>query len=165
MAWSIQIFIRIEEIINTLDDSDNRCFVEVDLRCPDNIKEKTKKFPFCPGNKVIPKGKYDDYMRTIQPKNYTGVKKLICEWSDKKNFLVHYRMLRFYMRHGMVVDKFREKISFKQSKWLEKYMSFNTQKRNKAKNDFEKDFYKLLSYAFYGKTMENVRNRIRLEFD
>ena len=79
-------------------------------------------------------------MRKIQPKNYTEFKKLICDWSDKKNFLVHYRMLKFYVRHGMVVDKFREIISFKQSKWLEKYMSFITQKRNKAENDFESDF-------------------------
>ena len=64
----------------------------------------------------------------------------------------------------MIVDKIHEIISFKQSKWLEKNISSNTQKRNKAKNDFEKDFYKLLNNAFYGKIMENVRNRLRLEF-
>ena len=45
-----------------------------------------------------------------------------------------------------------------------KYMSFNTQKRNKAKNDFEKDFYILLKNAFYVKTIENVRKRCNLEF-
>ena len=73
-------------------------------------------------------------------------------------------MLKFYVRHGMVVDKIHEIISSKQSKWLEKYINFNTLKRNKAKNDFEKDFYKLLNNAFYGKTMENVRNRLGLKF-
>ena len=39
-------------------------------------------------------------------------------------YLVHYRMLKFYIRHGMIVDKVHEIISFKQSKWLEKYKNF-----------------------------------------
>ena len=73
-------------------------------------------------------------------------------------------MLNFFVRHGMIVKKIQEIISFKQSKWLEIYIGFNTQKRKGAKNDFEKDFYKLPCYAFYGKTMENVPNRLRLEF-
>ena len=47
-------------------------------------------------------------------------------------------MLKFYNKHGMIVDKFREIISFSQSKWLEKYKSFDTQKRNHAGNDFER---------------------------
>ena len=103
-------------------------------------------------------------MKEIKPDNYNSTKKLICDWSDKKNYLVHYRMLKFYIRHGMIIDKVHNIISFKQNKWLEKYISFNTQKRNKAKNDFEKDFYNLLNNAFYGKTMENVRNRLKIKF-
>ena len=47
---------------------------------------------------------------------------------------------------------------------MEKYINFNTQKRNKAKNDFEKDFYKLFNNAFHGKTMLKARNRIKVEF-
>ena len=73
-------------------------------------------------------------------------------------------MLKFYSRHGMLVDKVHEIISFKQNRWLEKYIFFNTQKRNQAAKDFEKDFYKLLNNAFYGKTMENVRNRLKIKF-
>ena len=97
-------------------------------------------------------------MKKIKPKNYTKSKKLICDWTDKKKYLIHYRMLKFYVRHGMVVEKIHEIISFKQSKWLESYISFNTQKRNGAKNDFEKDFFILLV-----KLLENVRNRLELE--
>ena len=54
-------------------------------------------------------------------------------------------------------------ISFKQSKWLEKFISFITQKRNTYKNDFEKNFYKLLVIAAFGKFLENIRNRLELE--
>ena len=54
----------------------------------------------------------------------------------------------------MVIDKVHEIISFKQSKWLENYINFNTQKRNQAVNDFEEDFCKLRNIAFYGKNYE-----------
>ena len=73
-------------------------------------------------------------------------------------------MLKFNYRHGMIVDKNHEINSFKQSKWLKKYIGFKIEKKNEAKNDFEKDFYKLLNNTLYCKTMETVRNRLSLEF-
>ena len=60
-------------------------------------------------------------------------------------------MLQFYVRHGTILEKIHETISYKQSKWLEKNLSFDTQNRNKAKNEFEGDFYKLLNNAFMEK--------------
>ena len=154
----------LEDILNTPDDSDIGYFIVVNLTYPNKIKEKTKNFPFAPVNKKNNPDKFRDYMKEIEPDTYIQTKKLICDWSDKKNFLVHYRMLKFYLRHGMIVDKVHSVISFKQSRWLEKYINFNTQKRNKAKNDFKKDFSNLLNNAFYGKTMENVRNRLKIKF-
>ena len=73
-------------------------------------------------------------------------------------------MLKVCVRHGMVVEKFHEIISFKRSKCLEKNISFITQKRNQAVNDFEKDYCKLLPNAIYRKAIENVRNRTKVEF-
>ena len=93
----------LEEILNTPDDNEIGSFLEVDLKYPDNIKEKTKPFPFCPENKKIDPDKYNDYMKKIKPKNYTKSKKLICDWTDEKKYLIHYRMLKFYVGHGMVV--------------------------------------------------------------
>ena len=156
--------VKLEDILNTPDDSDIGYLIEVDLKYTDNIKEKTKNFPFCPENKKINPDKFGDYMKEFKPNTYTQTSKLICDWSDKKNYLVHYRMLEFYVRYGMIVNKVHSIISFKQSSWLERYISFNTEKRNKAKNDFEKDFYKLLNITFYGKTMENVRTRLKIKF-
>ena len=156
--------VKLEDILNTPVDSDIGYFIEADLIYPDNIKERTKNLPFAHVNKKINPDNFNDYMKKIRPDTYVQSSKLICDWSDKKNYLIHYRMLKFYIRHGMIVDKVHEKISFKQSRWLEKYINFNTQKRNQAVNDFEKEFYKLLNNAFYGKTMENVRNRLKNKF-
>ena len=58
---------KLEENLNTPDDSDIGYIIEVDLRYPDKIQEKTKNFPFCPENKVIPESKYNDYMKQIKP--------------------------------------------------------------------------------------------------
>ena len=156
--------VEIENILNTPDDSDIGYFIEVDLPYPNNTKEKTKNLTFAPVNKKINPDNFSDYMKEIKPDTYFQTKKLICDFSDKKNYLVHYRMLKFYLKHGMIVDKVHNIISFIQNRWLEKYINFNTQKRNQAANDFEKDFYKLLNNAFYGKTMENVRNRLKIKF-
>ena len=76
---------KLEEILFTPDDSDFGYFVEVDLSYPDNIKEKTKNFPFCPETELIQKDEYNDYMKKIKQKNYTQAKKLIGNWTAKKN--------------------------------------------------------------------------------
>ena len=81
----------LEEIINTPDDSDFGSSEEIDLKNADNIIQKTTIFPSRPENKVIAKDKYNDYLTQINPKNYTKARKLLCDWSDKKNSLNHYR--------------------------------------------------------------------------
>ena len=155
--------VKLEDILSTPDDKDIGYFFEVNLKYHDNIKEKTKHFPFAPVNKKINPDDFSDFMKEIIPDTYTQMKKLICDCSDKENYLIHYRMVKFYIRHAMIVEKVHNIISFKQSRWLEKYISYNTQKRKKAKKDFEKDFYNLLNNAFYGKTMENVQKRLKIK--
>ena len=121
--------VKLEDLINTPDDSNVGYFIEVDLTYPKNIKEKTKNFPFAPVNKKINPDKFSNYMKEFKASTYIQTKKLICDWSDKKNYLVHYRMLKIYLRHGMIVEKVHDVISFKQSRWLEKYINFITQKK------------------------------------
>ena len=126
----------LEEILNTPDENVIGYFLEVDLEYPYNIRQKTKHFPFVPENKTVSKNDFDPYMKSIMPKIYVSHKKLICDWVDKRNYLIQHRMLKFYIKHGMKIKEVHRVISFKQSKWLEKYIDFNTQKINQAVNEF-----------------------------
>ena len=103
-------------------------------------------------------------MNSVNQPNYKPTENFICDLTNKQKYMIHYRMFKFYTKMGMKVTKIHSLWRFKQSLWLEKYTNHNTQKRTKAKTNFEKDFYKLMNNAFVGKTMENVRERVNLEF-
>ena len=89
--------------------------------------------------------------------------KLIPNLRDKTNYVVHYRNLQLYTSLGMIVKKIHKILSFQQSTWLKNYIDFNTQQRTMASNDFEKDFFKLMNNSMFGKTMENLRNRRKVD--
>ena len=91
------------------------------------------------------------------------MKKLIPNLYDKKKYVLHYRNLQYYLSQGMVLEKIHRVISFDQKAWMKPYIELNTYLRTLATTAFEKDFYKLANNAVFGKSMENLRKRQRVE--
>jgi hypothetical protein len=145
------------------DDSDVGYILECDLEYPDSIKLKTRNFPFLPERMKIDDSKLSDYQLLFKGKSIR-TEKLVCNQYDKKNYIIHYRMLKFYLRHGIILKKIHRAVSFKQSKWLEPYITYNTKQRSKALTEFLKNFHKLCNNAFFGKTCEDIRNRVEIKF-
>ena len=80
------------------------------------------------------------------------VEKLVTNLHDKTEYVIHMRNLKQALNHGLIL-----KIKFNPKAWLKPYIDMNIKIRQKAKNDFEKDLFKLMNNAVFGKTMENVR--------
>ena len=130
-----------EKFIKNYDeDSDKGYIFEVDVKYPRKLHDLHSDLPFLPKRMKIDK-----------------CKKLVCKLRNKKKYVVHIRSLKQALNHGLKLKKVHRIIEFNQEAWLKPYIDMNTELRKIAKNDFEKDFFKLMNNAVFGKTMENVR--------
>ena len=131
-----------EKLVNMLSKEKKYGYLlEVDVKYPRELHSLHNDIPFM-----------------CDKMNISGVEKLIPNLYDKKKYIIHIRVLKQAIDHGLILEKIHRCIRFRQSAWMKEYIDFNTRLRTTAKNDFEKDFYKLMNNSVFGKTMENIRN-------
>ena len=136
--------------------------LEVDLVYPVELHDSHNEYPYCPEQMIVTDKMLSKYSKDIANKykmKNSKVHKLIPNLKDKKNYVIHERNLRQAVDAGLVITKIHRVLQFRQKPWLKKYIDFNTSKRKEAKNEFEKDFFKLMNNSVFGKTMENLRKR------
>ena len=80
--------------------------------------------------------------------------------NNLNNYIIHHGSLKLYEKLGLRITKIHRGIKFVESNWLEPYIMKNTNLRMQGKNNFEKDFFKLMNNSVFGKTMGNIRNRV-----
>ena len=138
-----------EDFIQNYDENGNiGYFLEVDIDYPKELFNLHKNLPFLPESKKV-----------------NEVEKLICSIENKEKYVIHIRSLKQALIKGLKLKKVHRIIQFKQKSWLRVYINMNTELRKNAKNEFEKDFFKLMNNSVFGKTMENIGNHrdIKLE--
>ena len=131
-----EIFIK-----NYYENSDIGYFLEVDIDYLKSLFNIHKVLPFLPERKKVEK-----------------VEKLICSIEDREKYVIHIRALKQALNHGLKLKKVHRIIQFKQKSWLKPHIDMNTELTKKAKNEFEKNFFKLMNNSVFGKTVGNVRN-------
>ena len=144
--------------------------LDVDLEYPKELHDYHKDYPLAPEIMNVTADMLSETQQHIyktyhynRPPKDEKTKKLILNVMDKQNYVVHIKMLQYYLKKGMKLKSINRVVSFKQKAWLKPWIDYNTEKRKNATSDFEKDMYKLMNNAVYGKTMENVRDHIDFE--
>ena len=122
------------------------CILEVDLEYPEELHDLHNEYPVAP-----------------ESLNVGNVDKLIPNLMNKERYIIHRDNLLLYESLGLKISKIHRGITFVESPWLKEYIDLNTGLRAKATNTFEKDFFKLMNNSVFGKTMENIRNRVDIK--
>ena len=142
----LQEELSLDFVHNYNDNSDVGYTLEVDLHYPKHLHDKHNDYPLAPERLKL-----------------GHCEKLCGTFYDKKNYVVDIRNLKLYMSLGVEVQAIHRVIQYKQKEWLKDWIDLNTNFRKNAKNDFEKDYFKLMNNAVFGKTMENVRGRVDIK--
>ena len=130
-----------EDFIKNYDEDSNKGYIlEADVEYPKNLLHLYSDLPFLSKRMKIKK-----------------CDKLVCKIYDKENYVVRIRSSKQALNHGLILKKVHRVIQFNQEAWLKPYTEKDTKLSTETKNDFEKDFFKLMNNAAFGKTMENVR--------
>ncbi len=121
------------------DDAEIGYFFEVDLKIPQNIHwhNRFNQLPLAPTHR-----------------NINGKKMLICDLNDKNNYVVHYRLLKYYLRKGCSITKFHTILKFNQKPWLKPFMELQEKLREEATEEM-KDTIKLITNSIFGMTCIN----------
>ena len=158
-----------DDVIN-YDNGRTGFILEVDLEYPTELHDLHNDYPLAPEVMNVKANMLSEKQVEIyklingskEPKD-EKTKKLILNLNDKSKYVVHIRSLQFYLKHGLKLKKIHRAIKFEQKEILNPYIEFNTEKRKNARNDFEKDIFKLLNNAVFGKTMEDKRKHLDFE--
>ena len=120
-------------VMNVALDSPTDYVLEVDLEYPQHLHDAHSDLPFYPTCEKPP-DKWEE--------------KLLATLYDKKRYVIHYRNLQQCTRHGLRITEIHHILQFAQSPWLREYIELNTNFRTLAKNEFDKNLFKLMNKRF-----------------
>ena len=147
-------------------DSSLGYIVECDLSIPASLHDALNDYPPCPENITVTDDMLSPHQQQLAQElglSKQKEKKLMLTLLPKTHYVCHYVNLQTYVALGVEVTNVHRILRFSQRPWMRPYIQLNTDLRKDATSEFEKDFYKLMNNAVFGKTMENVRRRLNVK--
>ena len=151
----------LDTILNTPDDSDHGYYIVCDIDYTNECKERTEQLALMPNKRKINDNELG-YRERDGGKARS--EKLILDQNNKTVYMVHYRMLKFYVKMGVKVTKIHRVIKFTQDYICRDYIQNNTNKRATAKTEAEKDVRKLMNNSLYGRMCMNPPHFLQSKF-
>ena len=145
-------------------DAEVGYIIECDLHYPTHLHDSHNLYPLAPEHLTVSFDMLSPYAKSLLDPNrsWKPTKKLTPNLMDKSKYVCHYRNLQLYLRYGLVVTKIHRILSFRQRPWLRPWIELCNERRRAARTDFESDLAKLQANATFGKTLEQVRNRVNV---
>ena len=130
--------------------------------------------------KLIKTEQVSTFQKTLKEKlnvHDDHVEKLVTDLTDKEKYFIHYKNLQLCLQLGMKIkdNKIHKVLSYKAVAWLKDYIQSNSELRQyaksnkdkngnkKSKDDFMSNVLKINNNGVFGKQMENVRNRVNID--
>jgi hypothetical protein len=155
------------DIMSVPDDAETGFMLEVDLSYPPRLHDLHNDLPLAPEKLIVSDDLLSPYQlelkKELGPSHSAKVGKLVPNFFPKSRYVLHYRNLKYYLEKGMILEEIHRVMSFTQKPWIKPYVDFNTVQRQKASSASEKNFFKFMNNALFGKTMQNLRMQITIK--
>ena len=161
--WSTQSEIDQIVLAQLADKAPDGYIYKIELDYPSHLHRKNNAYPLAPERITIDDIMLSPQQRTFPKHQQQTTTKLSPNIHAKNNYVDHCRNLKLYHESGMVTMKIHRVQTFNQSRWLKPYIQFNIRMRAATTSQFVKDLLILMNNIFFGRTQENLRNRINVE--
>ncbi|CAG7817203.1 unnamed protein product, partial [Allacma fusca] len=143
--------------------------LKVDLGYPETLQDATVDLPLAPEKVVVKvtelsQEQQQDIRNMKMGKSFTGAPRLLLHCGERKDYVLHYKALRYYLQMGMTLKKIICGFKFCEKPYFRDYIQFNIDQRKVAKSESQRSLLKLMNNGIYGKSLQANKNNLIVKF-
>src|SRR4051812_11891459 len=120
----------LEKILKTKSNVSREYFLNIKAHFPLKTHDYLRDLLPAVENVAVGKNWLSSYntelVNNLNGEHFSKTEKLVSHYGPRKNYVIHYQELQYYVKLGMIVDEVSEILFFDQTNWLTSYIVFNT---------------------------------------